>query len=237
MREKMHHLVEHNNDRLHYSKPSPYKGRLQKTIGVKRIYAATILLGMMASTAALGSHLDASSLSSGPPQIQIPPQVQKQASSPRITPASLPASRTKPKTPFQTAPHSIPTVDNQNKQAVKPHTKLGWGFLLKKQPQAAMTAYRQALRQNPKSARAYLGLGISLKFLGEVELAKKALVKAVALDPDLPPALVHLGYLYAEGHFGQSDIKTARRLFQQASQLGDPFASIALLDMKPRPKL
>jgi Flp pilus assembly protein TadD len=119
----------------------------------------------------------------------------------------------------------------------KPHAKLGWQFLLNGQPQAAMAAYRQALIQNSESASAYLGLGISLKILGEVELAKKALVKAVSLDPDLPPALVHLGYLYAEGHFGQSDIKTARRLFQQASQLGDPFASIALLDMKPRPKL
>lgn len=233
----MHHLVEHNNDRLHYSKPSPNKGRLQKTIGVNRIYAATILFGMMASTAALGSHLDASSLSSGPPQIQIPPQVQKQASFPRITPASLPASRTKPKTPSHTAPHSIQTVDNQSKQAVKPHTRLGWGFLLKKQPQAAMTAYRQALRQNPKSARAYLGLGISLKSLGKVELAKKALLKAVNLDPRLPSALVHLGYLYAEGHFGQANIQKAQELFQEASRLGDPFATIALLDMKSRFKL
>ena len=100
-----------------------------------------------------------------------------------------------------------------------------------------MAAYRQALRQNPKSARAYLGLGISLKSLGKVELAKKALLKAVNLDPRLPSALVHLGYLYADGQLGRSDISTARRLFQQASQLGDPFASIALLDMKSRSKL
>ncbi|UCH91219.1 MAG: tetratricopeptide repeat protein, partial [Nitrospirota bacterium] len=159
----------------------------------------------MSSSTALGSHLDASSLSSGPPQIQMPPQVQKQASSSRITPASLPSSRTKPKTSSHTTPHSIQTVGNQKKQTVKPHTKSGWRFLLNKQPQAAMTAYRQALRQNPKSARAYLGLGISLKSLGKVELAKKALLKAVNLDPRLPSALVHLGYLYAEGHFGQAD--------------------------------
>ena len=100
-----------------------------------------------------------------------------------------------------------------------------------------MAAYREALRQNPGSARAYLGLGISLKSLGEVELAKKALLKAVNLDPRLPPALVHLGYLYADGHFGQADLQTAHRLFQEASHLGDPFATIALLDMKSRSKL
>ena len=100
-----------------------------------------------------------------------------------------------------------------------------------------MAAYREALRQNPGSASAYLGLGISLKSLGKVELAKKALLKAINLDPRLPPALVHLGYLYAEGHSGQADLQTARRLFQEASQLGDPFASIALLDMKSHPKL
>jgi TPR repeat protein len=46
-----------------------------------------------------------------------------------------------------------------------------------------------------------------------------------------------LGYLYAEGHFGQADLQTARRLFREASQLGDPFATIALLDMKSRSKL
>lgn len=100
-----------------------------------------------------------------------------------------------------------------------------------------MAAYHQALTQNPKSAGAYLGLGISLKHLGKVGLAKKALLKAVDLDPHLPPALVHLGYLYAEGHFGQADLTTARRLFREASQLGDPFASIALLEMQPHPKL
>ncbi len=109
--------------------------------------------------------------------------------------------------------------------------------MLKEQPQAAMAAYREALRKNPKSAKAYLGLGISLKSLGKVRLAKKALLKAVNLNPRLPSALVHLGYLYAEGHFGQADRSTARRLFREASQLGDPFASIALLDMKSRSKL
>jgi tetratricopeptide (TPR) repeat protein len=202
-----------------------------------RIFVVAILLGMLSATTVSGNHLDPSSLSSGPPQIRKPPQVQKQAPSPQITPASLPSSRTSREKPSLTLPHLIPTVAEQNKHTAKPHAKLGWRFLLNEQPQAAMSAYRQALIENPKSASAYLGLGISLKSLGKVELAKKALLKAVNLDPRLPSALVHLGYLYAEGHFGQADLQTARRLFREASQLGDPFATIALLDMKSRSKL
>ena len=68
-------------------------------------------------------------------------------------------------------------------------------------------------------------------------MAQKALAKAVNLDSRLPGALVHLGYLYAEGHLGRADVRTARRLFTEASQLGDPFAPIALLEMKSRSKL
>ncbi len=135
------------------------------------------------------------------------------------------------------AVHTKQPVNLQKTQAVKPHAKSGWRLLLQEQPQAAMAAYRETLRKNPRSAKAYLGLGISLKNLGKARLAKKALDKAVKLNPRLPSALVHLGYLYAEGHLGQADRSTARRLFSEASQLGDPFASIALIDMKSRPKL
>jgi tetratricopeptide (TPR) repeat protein len=196
-----------------------------------------MLLGMITSSTALGSHLDPLSQSPGPPPIQKPKQAQKLLSPAQKTPVSLPSSRTSRERPSLALPHLIPMVTEQNKHTAKPHAKLGWRFLLNGQPQAAMAAYRQALRQNSESASAYLGLGISLKILGEVELAKKALLKAVNLDPRLPSALVHLGYLYAEGHFGQADLQTARRLFWEASQLGDPFASIALLDMKSRSKL
>ncbi len=109
--------------------------------------------------------------------------------------------------------------------------------MLKEQPKSAIAAYQQVLRDNPKSAKAYLGLGMALKRLEKFELAKKALLKAVKLAPHSPSALVHLGYLYAEGHFGQSNLQKGHQLFRQASQLGDPFASIALLDMKSRPPL
>lgn len=199
-----------------------------------RILLLTLPLGL-ASSVALGSHVGLPT--SGPPQIHQSQQIKKPEIPIRKPPVSLPPVISNQAAPSPTKPVPPPTVTKQKKLPPKPHTKLGWRFLLNEQPQAAMAAYRQALKQNPKSAKAYLGLGISLKSLGKVELAKKALLKAVNLDPHLPPALVHLGYLYAEGHFGRSDLSTALRLFREASQLGDPFASIALLDMKSRPKL
>ncbi len=191
---------------------------------------------MMSSTA-FGSHLNSSSPTSGPPPIHQHKQVQKRVSHTRNNPVSFPLAITNQTAPSAKEPRPIPTVAGRKTHMAKPHTKLGWRFLLNGQTQAAMAAYRQALRHNPQSANAYLGLGITLKSLGKIEIAKKALVKAVNLDPTSPSALVHLGYLYAEGHLGQSDLPKARRLFRQASQLGDPFASIALLDMKSRPPL
>ena len=203
----------------------------------KRTIVITIFLGILVSSTALGSHLDSSSSSSGPPPIHQHKQAQKGVSLARNNPVSLPFAKINQTAPSSTKPRPITTIAGQKTHMAKPHTKLGWRLLLNGQTQEAMTAYRQALRHNPQSANAYLGLGITLKSLGKIEIAKKALVKAVNLDPRSPSALVHLGYLYAEGHLGQSDLSKARRLFRQASQLGDPFASIALLDLKSRPPL
>ena len=203
----------------------------------KRTIVITIFFGILVSSTALGSHLNSSSPTSGPPPILQHKQTQKHVSPARNNPVSLPLAKTNQATLSSTKPRPIPTVAGQKIRMAKPHTKLGWLFLLKGQTQAAMAAYRQALRNNPQSAKAYLGLGITLKSLGKIDIAKKALLKAVKLDPRSPSALVHLGYLYAEGHLGQIDLPAARRLFRQASQLGDPFASIALLDMKSRPPL
>jgi tetratricopeptide (TPR) repeat protein len=116
------------------------------------------------------------------------------------------------------------------------HANMGWEFLLNGRPQAAIAAYRESLRHNPNSANAYVGMGIALKSMGNVEHAKQAIQQALELNPHLSSALVHLGYLYADGHVGHSDPQTARRLFDQASQLGDPFAGIALLDLQSRSK-
>ncbi len=201
------------------------------------IFGVTILLGMFVTFTASENHLHSPSYAAGPPPIQNPTKIQKHISHTRNTSVSVtrPLSNLAARALAKSRP--IPMVDEQKKQAPKPATKSGWRFLLDGQPHAAVAAYRQALRQNPQSANAYLGLGISLKSIGEIRLAKKALIKAVNLDPRSPSALVHLGYLYTEGDAGQLDRSKARRLFLQASQLGDPFASIALLDMKFEPLL
>jgi len=163
---------------------------------------------------------------------------EKHVPSPRShTFPALPSSRTNTEARPPTEPLPTPQVTEQKKQPAKPHNKLGWRFLLNGQTQAALAAYRQAIRHNPQSANAYLGLGMTLKSIGKVGMAKKAFLKAVDLDPRFPSALVHLGYLYAEGHFGQPQTQTALKLFRQASELGDPFAPIALLDMKSRSKI
>ena len=151
--------------------------------------------------------------------------------------SALPSPITNTEARPPTEPLPTPQVTEQKKQPAKPHTTLGWRFLLNGQTQAALAAYRQAIRHNPQSANAYLGLGMTLKSIGKVDMAKKAFLKAVKLDPRFPSALVHLGYLYAEGHFGQPQTQTAFKLFRQASELGDPFAPIALLDMKSRLKI
>jgi len=196
------------------------------------LFAATTLFGLVVSSTAVGSHLDSSIPPSGPPQIAPPRQEPKQVQTLRSTPVSSPQLPAYQRIFHPTEAKSNPIVPRPNIPQAKPHTNLGWTFLLNGQTQAALAAYRQALRHNPQSAPAYLGLGISLKTLGEVELAKKAFGKAIDLDSRLPSALVHLGYLHAEGHFGTPDRSTARRLFKEAAQLGDPFAAIALLDLQ-----
>ena len=189
-----------------------------------------------------GSHL---TLKKRPPAIERIYQKQREASSQKSSFSSLPKSNTPSKNPeLTTTKMVVPTPSDFTPQPLpeklrkkgQPHMLLGWNFLLNGRPRAAIAAYRQALRTNPNSAKAYLGLGITLKTLGSAETAKRALVQAANLNPQLPSALVHLGYLYADGQLGQPDTKRARQLFYQAAQLGDPFANIALLDLKSRPR-
>ena len=123
-----------------------------------------------------------------------------------------------------------PTVGSFS--SAQDHVDLGWTFLLNGRPQAAMAAYREALRRHPFSAKAHMGMGMIFKGMNQVEEAKQAMHTALDLNPHLSSALVHLGYLYADGDDGLSDPRTARQLFQEALRLGDPFAGIALLDLQ-----
>jgi len=115
------------------------------------------------------------------------------------------------------------------------HTKVGWTFVLDGNYPAAEAAYRQALRHETKSAEALLGLGMSLMFQGKREQAIMAYEEALEIQPGYAAALVHLGYAYAEEGKDQSESRIkARSLFQQASDMGDPFAGLALMSLQEK---
>ena len=116
------------------------------------------------------------------------------------------------------------------------HARLGWSLMVNGNHDGAVAAYREALRQNDSLAEAYLGFGILLKMQGNVEDAVKAYKKALTLNPQYAAALVHLGYAYADQPHGRGDLAKAKGLFRQASKHGDPFAIIALIDLKARNK-
>lgn len=114
------------------------------------------------------------------------------------------------------------------------HTNVGWKLVLDGNYRGAEAAYRQALRKNNKSAKAFLGLGMALSLQGDRQKAINAYEKAITIQPNYPAALVHLGYAYTEKSTKGQNIAKARELFKQASELGDPFAMLALLDLEAR---
>ena len=114
------------------------------------------------------------------------------------------------------------------------HTELGWSLLIDGKYEGAVAAYREALRQNREVAEAYLGLGISLRMQNQTPAAIEAYQHALKLNPDYAAALVHLGYIYADGEPEYRDVEKAKHLFYKASQHGDPFAMIALRELKTR---
>lgn len=226
---------------------------------------AIICMGMLTSSAALGSHLNLpgsqdlhhSQGSGHHPFIRqletinnytsrhslshanaetLPPVENSAITPPPLSPPiaaglePIPSQRSQ----STTTRNPLPSAILDNKHDAQDHVNLGWKFLLNGRPQAAMAAYREALRHHPDSANAHVGMGITLKSMGDVDQARQAIQQALEFNPHLSSALVHLGYLYADGHVGRSDPKTARRLFDQASRLGDPFAGIALLDLQAR---
>ncbi len=206
------------------------------------IVGLTILILLVSSTA-LGNHLDTHGIF----DVTKPNSQRGLRQDPTLQnfwvlpDPSAPKSReTKPpETQFDTNNSEFPppagNIPDQSPGV--PHMKLGWNFLVNGQTDAAMSAYRQALNRHPQSAHALLGMGMTLKTLGKIHEAKDVISKALELDPQLAPALVHLGYLYADGQLGPPAPDTARHLFQQAQQIGDPFARIALLELRSRSSL
>ena len=193
-------------------------------------------LGLLSSTIAMGNHLDSHSIfrvhkTQEGPDISLDPTLRRFLSipEPQVPPPSMEISD-----PNQHQEKSIPQEIDSDEDPNLPPVEQGWKYLLTGRPTAALDAYRQALQNQPDSDLAHLGLGMAFKSLGNAEEAKQAITQALELNPRLASALVHLGYLYADGQIGSPDRETARRLFLQASQMGDPFARIALQDLKSR---
>ncbi|WP_447964202.1 tetratricopeptide repeat protein [Nitrospira sp. Ecomares 2.1] len=238
--------------------------RAPKASSVTFIFSMIIGLGMLTWSSALGNHLtlpgsqDLSHGDESDPQPfirqlekinnYIPPHAQadlENITSSRIEHSALPTNPLHPsaielkavgsqQSHFTPTKKPIHTTVLFHNNATQDLSNSGWRSLLNGRPEDAITAYRESLKTHPKSADAYIGMGIALKSLGFIEDAKDAIHHALAINPQLSSALVHLGYLYADGQIGPSDPKAAHRLFHQASQLGDPFASIALLDLQSR---
>ncbi|MGD9850692.1 MAG: tetratricopeptide repeat protein [Nitrospirales bacterium] len=214
---------------------------LFRSLQCKTIVLTTLIL--LASSTALGNHLDTHDIfdvtkPNGGVGLRQDPTLQNFWVLPNT---AAPKSRETKAPEVQFDPNysvsSPPPGFIPDQIPVVPHMKLGWKFLVNGQPDAAMAAYRQALTRHPHSANALLGMGMTLKTLGKMDEAKEAITQALELNPQLAPALVHLGYLYADGQLGAPAPDTASHLFQQAQQIGDPFARIALLELRSRPSL
>ncbi|MDZ4287140.1 MAG: tetratricopeptide repeat protein [Prosthecobacter sp.] len=84
-------------------------------------------------------------------------------------------------------------------------------FANKKFPEAA-ALYEDALRADPKSTTALVGLGYSRQREGKLQEAEAALKKCLALDPNNEPASFHLGVT----HFKQQRWNDAMTDFEKA---------------------
>lgn len=135
---------------------------------------------------------------------------------------------------FKKTPGRLRTQERIPQLSANWHARVGWMLVLDGNYRGAEAAYRQALRKNPKSAKANLGLGMALSLQGDRQGAMSAYEKAITIQPNYAAALVHLGYAYTKGDTKGQNIAKARTLFKQASELGDPFAMLALLDIQAR---
>ncbi len=130
--------------------------------------------------------------------------------------------------------HLPPESSSETTLDEKWHIKLGWSLLIDGNYAGAAAAYREAIRHDRDSAEAYLGLGSSLKMQNHIPAAIEAYQHVLRLQPDYTAALVHLGSIYADGDPEHRNVAEAKQLYARASQQGDPFAKMALKELKAR---
>jgi Tfp pilus assembly protein PilF len=105
-------------------------------------------------------------------------------------------------------PDTSPATANPAEELL---AKANEAFAGKKFAQAA-SLYEEALRADPKSATALVGLGYSRQREGKLEEAEAALKKCLTLDPENDPAAFHLGVT----HFKQQRWNDAMAAFEKS---------------------
>jgi tetratricopeptide (TPR) repeat protein len=93
-------------------------------------------------------------------------------------------------------------------------------WLVTRDLEKSVGAYNQVVERNPKDAGAWVDLGRAQETAVQLEDAKASLQRAIALDPQLPAAYLHLGIVESfEGHGEQSlaTLDQAERLYRTAS--------------------
>ncbi|HZP84446.1 MAG TPA: tetratricopeptide repeat protein [Chthonomonadaceae bacterium] len=106
-------------------------------------------------------------------------------------------------------------------------TGLGNALVERKQSEAALVCFREAVRLAPQEAVAHLCLGRALLMAAhsdsEVEAARQSLLQALALQPEMVPAYLLLGQSYAR----QQRWPEARRILEQTERLAPREADVA----------
>lgn len=86
-------------------------------------------------------------------------------------------------------------------------------------PAAAIVRLQEALKQFPRSARLWLGLGMAQLTYGQNAEAENAFKRSLELDPKLVPALAYLGVTYAERGMNEKAIGFYERAIALNPQL------------------
>jgi spermidine synthase len=111
----------------------------------------------------------------------------------------------------------------QNKLAVSPEkdlllTHLGNLYGLLKQPEKAVSFFRQAIAANPRFDRAYFNLGNALSEMNQIDESTGMFRKAIQCNPYYARAYHNWGNnLAREGNFGEAEEKYRKALFLDPS--------------------
>jgi superkiller protein 3 len=97
----------------------------------------------------------------------------------------------------------------------------GYALMGEGQVDDALKLFQEAIRLNPRDARAHLNLGWALAAKGRDADALRAYEQAVALDPEYGLACNNLGNALMERNAGPEDLHRALDLFRKALEL-DP---------------